>query len=90
MGALIYGIPVGLASFAEELGAFSVHPSLEFIDQRLVDDAHSRKLKVYAYTANHHDDIARAHALGVEGVFTNFPEKVLDNYSQGNETNIWR
>ena len=89
-GALICGLPVDDSRFAQDLGAFSVHPSLEFVDQRFVDDAHDRGLRVYVYTVNHPDDIKRVHKLGVDGVFTNFPERVLDNYSQGDMERLWR
>lgn len=82
-GALIRGLPVDDAKFAEDLGAFSVHPSLAFINQRFVDDAHIRGLKVYVYAVNHPDDIAKMQQLGVDGVFTGYPERVLENYSQG-------
>lgn len=80
LGALIYGFPLDDAKCAEDLGAFSVHPALEYVDQQFVDDAHARKLKVYAYTVNHPEDIARMHRLGVDGVFTDFPERVLERY----------
>ena len=89
LGALIYGLLVDDAKFAEDLSAFSVHPALDFIDQRFVDDAHSRGLKVYVNTVNHPEDIAKMYKLGADGVFTNFPERVLDNYSQGKITNVW-
>ena len=89
LGALIYGLPVDDSRLAEELGAFSVHPSLEFLDKRFVDDAHSRDLKVYVYTVNHLEDIVRMHQLGVDGVFTNFPERVLEKYPQRGITNRW-
>ena len=89
LGALLCGLPIDDAKFAQELGAFSVHPSLEFIDRRFVDDAHSRNLKVYVYTVNHPEDMARMHELGADGIFTNFPERVLDRYLQGNRVNEW-
>lgn len=77
LGALLHGVFVGGAKFAEDLHAFSVHPSLDFIDQRLVIDAHSRGLKVFVYGADHPDDIASMQALGVDGIFTGFPDRVL-------------
>ena len=89
LGALIYGIPVDDAKFAEDLGAFSVHPSLSFINQQFVDDAHARGLKVYVYCVNHPEDIAKMYKLGVDGVFTDFPERVLENYAQGEKTGRW-
>ncbi|MGK7911936.1 MAG: glycerophosphodiester phosphodiesterase [Synechococcus sp.] len=90
LGALLCGLPIDDAKFAQELRAFSVHPSLEFIDRQFVEDAHSRNLKVYVYTANHTEDIARMHELGADGVFTNYPERVLATYSQGDRTNPWK
>ena len=89
LGALIRGLLVDDSKFAEDLGAFSVHPSFDFIDQRFVDDAHARGLKVYVYTVNHPEDIAKMHKLGVDGVFTNFPERVLETYTQGDITTRW-
>lgn len=89
LGALIRGLLIDDAKFAEDLGAFSVHPSFDFVDQRFVDDAHARGLKVYVYTVNHPEDIAKMHQLGVDGVFTNFPERVLENYSQGEIRSRW-
>jgi glycerophosphoryl diester phosphodiesterase len=83
LGALICALPVDDAKFAKNLGAFSVHPSLGFVDQQFVDDAHARGLKVYVHTVNHPEDIAKMHKLGVDGVFTGFPERVLENYAQG-------
>jgi glycerophosphoryl diester phosphodiesterase len=88
-GALLNGLLIDDAKFAEALGAFSVHPSLEFIDQRFVDDAHARGLQVYVHTVNHPEDIHKMSQLDVDGVFTDFPERVLENYSQGNILNVW-
>ena len=92
LGALVRGIPVDGSRFAEDLGAFSVHPSLDFIDQSFVDDAHNRGLKVYVYAVDHPEDIAKMQALSVDGVFTGFPERVLENYAQGDSEfgNRWR
>ena len=89
LGALIRGLPVDGAKFAEDLGAFSVHQSLDFVDQRFVDDAHERGLKVYVYAVDHPEDIARMQVLGVDGVFTGFPERVLDNYAQDKVGDGW-
>lgn len=77
IGALIVGLPLANAAFASELGAYSVHPSLEFVDREFVEDAHARGLKVFVFTVNHPEDIARMAALGVDGVFTNYPGRVL-------------
>ncbi|GMR01334.1 MAG: glycerophosphodiester phosphodiesterase [Gammaproteobacteria bacterium] len=89
LGVLIRGAPVDDSKFAADLGAFSVHPSLDFVDQKFVDDAHSRGLKVFVYTVNQAEDIARMQGIGVDGVFTGFPERVLENYAQGDTASGW-
>jgi glycerophosphoryl diester phosphodiesterase len=77
IGPLIKEIPEGNAAFADEMGAFSVHVSLKYITRAFVEDAHHRGLKVYVYTVNRLNDIARMRSFGVDGVFTNYPERVL-------------
>jgi glycerophosphoryl diester phosphodiesterase len=77
IGLLISKIPDKYAALAEEMGAFSVHVSLKHIKRAFVQDAHRRGLKVYVYTVNQPDDIERMRSLGVDGVFTNYPERVM-------------
>jgi len=77
IGALGYGIPPEYAKFAQDLGAVSVHTSLSFVNQAFVDDAHRRGLKVFVYTVNHPGDLKRMQAMGVDGVFTDYPDLVL-------------
>ncbi len=82
-GSKIGALPVDDAAFAADLGAYSVHLSLDFIDQRFVDDAHLRGLRVFAFTVNHPEDMDRMEALGVDGIFTDYPERVLSRNSAG-------
>lgn len=89
LGALLRGIPVHYAQFAEEIGAFSVHPSLQCVEQRFVDDVHDRGMKVYVYAVDHPQDIEKMYHLGVDGVFTGYPERVIENYAQGENTSGW-
>ncbi|MBN2515616.1 MAG: glycerophosphodiester phosphodiesterase [Deltaproteobacteria bacterium] len=75
-GALVVGIPIDYARFAEGLGAYSVHCNLDFINEAFVQDAHERGLKVFVFTVNNRHDLARMKALSVDGIFTNNPEIV--------------
>lgn len=77
VAALVCGVPLDWAACAVELGAEALCVSAEFADQRLVEDAHGRGLKVYAYTVNHPDDIAALRDAGLDGVFSDYPERVL-------------
>ena len=89
LGALFVGLPVDDAEFAVRLGAYSVNPSLEFVDRRFVNYAHSHGLRVFVFTVNHPEDISRMRELGVDGVFTNFPERVLQNQEDQSQMIGW-
>lgn len=77
-GALLCGLPIDNAAFAKRIGVYSVNMSIEFIDRLFVEDAHQRGLKVFVYTVNHPDDIERMYQLGVDGVFSDYPDRVLE------------
>lgn len=70
LGAILKGLPVDDAAFSERLGAFSVHPNVEFIDERFVVDAHRRGLRVFAFTANDPEQIVQMRQVGVHGLVT--------------------
>lgn len=75
--------------FAASLGAVSINSPLRHIDRTFVNNAHAHNLKVFVYTVNEPDDIARMHELGVDGVFTNYPERVLENYTKESGNEFW-
>jgi glycerophosphoryl diester phosphodiesterase len=74
--ALLVGIPVSLAQIAVEAGAWSLNPAIDHVTKEFIDDAHRRGLKVLAWTADRQEQIDRAHALGIDGLFSNFPDKL--------------
>ena len=61
---------------ARRVCAWSVHPGVRFTTAKFVAHAHRRGLKVMPYTANKPATIARLRAIGADGVFTDFPERV--------------
>jgi glycerophosphoryl diester phosphodiesterase len=77
IGPLITKVPRGLAKFAETLSAWSLHADKHCVTSELVADAHGRGLKVFVYTINLPGEIARMKKLGVDGVFSDFPERVV-------------
>ncbi len=82
LGALMRQLPTDGATFAEALAAYSVHPSLDSVNRDFVKDAHHRGFKVFVYSVDEEKDIERMYQLGVDGVFTNYPERVLEHYAQ--------
>ncbi|SHH96649.1 glycerophosphodiester phosphodiesterase [Ferrimonas marina] len=75
IGALTASCPLNYAEFASELAADAVHLDVDFADPALIADAQQRGLKVYVYTVDKAEDLAQMAALGVDGVFTNFPAR---------------
>ena len=82
IAVLEHTIPLNFAATAEALGAVAVHPNHEFLNQAYVDDAHARGLKVNAYTVNFDDDLEQLHAWGVDGVVTDFPDRMARAYDK--------
>lgn len=76
-GALIEKAQPGLVEFAERLGAWSLHPGKRCVTPELVADAHRRGLKVLVFTINRPAEFASMVALGVDGVFTDYPDRVV-------------
>jgi len=76
IGALFASIPFDYVKSAKELNVYSINLSRKFISQKLVDDAHQQDLKVFVFTVNDHDDIKRIKALGVDGIFSDFPDRL--------------
>ena len=75
LGALTASLPLHGARFAEELGAWSLNCDVDFVDAGLVADAHRRGLKILVYTVDELSDGAALAAMGVDGIFTNRPDR---------------
>ncbi len=42
----------------------------------MIDDAHDRGLKVNVFTVNHKHDIDEMITLGVDGIFSDYPDRM--------------
>ncbi len=56
-----------------DLAPFSIHIRLDRVSSRFVEGAHRRGLKVFVYTVNREENFRILEAMGVDGVFTDFP-----------------
>jgi len=63
----------------DRLKAWSLNLGLSLAQPQTIAAAHERGLEVFVYTVNKPEDIARMRALGVDGVFTNYPDRVLES-----------
>ena len=77
IGILLDAITYNCPAIAEALKACSVNQDICFVNNDLVIDAHNKGFKVFVYTVNEQDDINRMKAMGVDGVFTDYPDRVL-------------
>jgi glycerophosphoryl diester phosphodiesterase len=57
--------------------ASAIHPPVQLTSARFVERAHRHGLKVFAYTVNTPAGMERMRQMGVDGVFTDFPELAL-------------
>ena len=66
---------------ALRLGAYSIHLAFSQANADRVAQVQAAGLRCHVYTANQPADIARLRQLGVDGVFSDFPERVLQGNS---------
>ena len=79
LGVLFHDPPADFGpiwDLCDELSAWSLHPFFPHATASLVRAAHNRALLVYAYTVNDPREALRLRELGVQGVFTDFPDKL--------------
>jgi glycerophosphoryl diester phosphodiesterase len=74
--ALLEGVPVGGGSFARDAGVSYVGLGFDSVTAAFIEQLHADGLTVFAYTVDDPSDIARAFDLGIDGIVTNYPERV--------------
>ena len=68
--------PVALIASASAMGLWAVHPNRSYVTAELVAAAHGASLQVNAWTVNDPAEIASFAALGVDGIMSNWPERI--------------
>lgn len=61
---------------ARGVGAEVLHPELPLATRELVEEAHDAGLGVYVFTVDREEDMRRLLDLGVDGLFTNHPDRM--------------
>jgi glycerophosphoryl diester phosphodiesterase len=74
LGITFYGYIVGVAEYAERLGATWIFPKFRYVDRELVESCHARGIRVMPWTANRKHDWERLRELGCDGVITDLPD----------------
>lgn len=68
--------PLEAIAFAKELNAEAINPNYNTLNKVVVEKIKDAGLKVYTWTVNDSTDIHRMKDLHVDGIITNFPERV--------------
>ena len=71
----IGGFPFAV-SHAERLGAETIHPQAKMVDHELVHVAHEKGFGVWTWTANEPGEITLLKAMGVDGIFSDYPDRI--------------
>ncbi|MFP4039039.1 MAG: glycerophosphodiester phosphodiesterase [Desulfosudaceae bacterium] len=62
---------------AEAASFYSIHPAVELASADLIDAIHQAGCRAFVFTVNRVDIIQQLLRIGVDGIFTNFPERVI-------------
>ena len=62
--------------WAEEFSAKAIHPHFSLLTKDNMKRVHNAGLKVYTWTVNEPDDIARVKEYGVDGIISDYPERL--------------
>ncbi|WP_249356165.1 glycerophosphodiester phosphodiesterase [Maribacter sp. ACAM166] len=68
--------PVDAIPIAKELNAVAINPYFEELNLEVANEIRDAGFKIYTWTVNDPTDIEAMKKIGVDGIITNFPERV--------------
>jgi glycerophosphoryl diester phosphodiesterase len=68
--------PIDAIPMAKELQAVAINPYFKKLDLDVANQIHDAGFKIYTWTVNEPEDIDAMKKLAVDGIITNFPERV--------------
>ena len=76
IGLLLYAYWIHPWELIEASGIkpYSIHPAIEYLDEAFVIEGKNRGYKVFPYTVNTKNEYDYAMDLGVDGVFSDYPD----------------
>ena len=77
LGITFHGYLVGVAEYAERVGATWCFPNYRFVDEEMVTSLHARGIQVVPWTANRKAEWERLRELGCNGVITDLPAEAV-------------
>lgn len=77
LGPLVYEDINEALRIATELESHSVNPHHRFIDLNFIEEVHDRGISVYPWTVDDFEDVRRVIGIGVDGVISDYPERII-------------
>ncbi|MGX1928514.1 glycerophosphodiester phosphodiesterase [Flagellimonas sp. 2504JD4-2] len=68
--------PLDAIAMAKELKAVAINPDFKTLNEENVAEIHKENFKIYTWTVNEAEDIQKMKDLGVDGIISNYPERV--------------
>lgn len=75
LGVLTASNLEGAVDFAETINAVAIFPNYTMLTEEIVENL-KEKFKVYTYTVNNLKPISRIKSYGVDGIITDFPDRL--------------
>jgi glycerophosphoryl diester phosphodiesterase len=70
-----------LISTAQELGAAAIHPRKDIATPAVIQAARQANLRINVWTVNNPTEVSLFRSMGVDGIFSDFPERCLTSAS---------
>lgn len=76
LAVLTEGNPLEAIPIAKELGAEAINPYYLTLNEEILNQIHEAGFKVYTWTVNDPEEISRMKKMGVDGIISDFPERL--------------
>lgn len=76
LGPLAHTSVFHAARFASKIGAYCVNPYYLLCRKTFVEKTHTKGLKIFPWTVNESYDIGKMKDFGVDGIISDFPDRV--------------
>ena len=76
IGILVEKISLEIIALAKKFKVYSINPNIKSISKKFVKKAHQKRLKIFVYTVNKPGKIKKMKELGVDGIISDFPDRI--------------
>ena len=76
IGVLVEKFPFGFFKLAKKIKAVSIHFHEKLARPWLIKKTKKKGLKIFVYTLNNPEKIKKMKSLGIDGIFSNYPDQL--------------